>query len=202
MKPRNHFKLLLVVTAALFGLAVLSGCSKPAGKSPATSQAGSPGGSGSETDNGQEAAAPKTLAIGEKGINEVVSEVAVAQVAKTASLTSPEATKLLQIGAPGESPEVEKRPEAGNDFLMVTFTYKAKKDKVGIHPADIKLVDGDGREYPEVETSGHGGVYNQDPPKAGTEASVTAVYEVPAGAQGLTLTYQPFGDVALTFEVR
>lgn len=185
----------------LFGLAALSGCKSQSAKEPAAPKSESQN-EPSDTQGSAKEEPVKALAQGQKGSNKVVSEVAVSKVTVVDNLTSPQATALLQVGAPGESPEADKKAEAGNELILVTFSYKAKKDQVGIRPADIKLVDGDGKEYNEVETSGHGGVFNQDLPKADVPTTVTAVYEAPKGKSGLTLTYQPFGDKALTFRVR
>lgn len=48
----------------------------------------------------------------------------------------------------------------------------------------------------------HGGVYNMPQVEPGKERQVTAVYEVPKGETGLTLTYQPYGSDAVQFQIR
>ena len=190
---------MLVIVITALSLAALSSCNSANKESAAPKDTAS-----DQTNNGsssQEEPA-KTLAMGKKGSNKKMKEVAVTKLTTTGNLTSPEATALLQVGAPGESPEVDKQPGAGKEFIMVTFTYKAKEKMVGIHPADLKLEDSDGTEYDEVSTSGHGGIFNQDPPDINAEASVTAVYEVPTGKDGLFLTYEPYGEKVLKFKIR
>lgn len=144
----------------------------------------------------------KTLDLGEKGENKEMAEIAVTKVTPTQSLTSPEATALLMTGAPGESEESAEAPKAGNEFLLVTLTFKGKEDKTRIFPNDVKLVDAEEKELKETETNGHGGLFNMDMIDKGKESKVTAVYEVPKDSKGWVLVYQPYGDEVIKHKVR
>jgi len=199
----------LVVLVLMFSvLAGVTGCKTKSDEEPGAAQsdsqnqAGETSGEGQTGGGGEGQSATKVLALGEKGSNKAVSEVEIAKATVVDNLSSADAVALLQNGAPGESPEADKKPASGNELLVVTFSYKAKQEKILIRPTDIKLVDGDGVEYQEVSTSGHGGIYNQDPPEVGVSTQVSAVYEVPEGKTGLVLTYQPWGDTEVVFKVR
>jgi len=189
LKSRNILILLammlLVVSLALFGCQT-----KKTEKSSSV-----------ESETQENKSDEKILAIGEKDENKAMAEVAVTKVVPTQSLTSTEAA-VLKKGVPGESGENTVAPKTGNEFLLVTFTFKGKEDKTRIFPNDVKLEDANGAEIKETETNGHGGLFNMDMIAKGEESTVTAVYEVPKDSKGLVLVYQPYGDKAIRFNVR
>lgn len=202
LKSRNIVILMLILLLTVFSSLALPGCeSDETGKSEPGESENKDSESDSTSDGNQESK-EKILAIGKKSENKKMEEVAVTKVTTTQSLTSPEATALLKTGAPGESEESAAAPEPGNEFLLVTFTFKGKEDKTRIFPNEVTLTDADGKEIEKTETSGHGGLYNMDMIDKGKESSVTAVFEVPKDAEGLALTYQPFGDKVIKYKVR
>jgi len=154
-----------------------------------------------ESEKQESESVEKILAIGEKDENKAMAEVAVTKIAPTQSLTSTEAA-VLKKGVPGESDENTEAPKTGNEFLLVTFTFKGKEDKTRIFPNDVKLEDADKNEIKETETNGHGGLFNMDMIAKGEESTVTAVYEVAKGSKDLVLVYQPYGDKILKFKIR
>lgn len=201
---RNALKItaLLVALMLVFGLPLLAGCSqksesgtaKTGQSEPATEQ----GSGGTKVEEGT-----KTLAIGDKtSVGHV--EIAIEKVTVTNDIVSPEANGLLLTGEPGEGQNVSKTPAADNEFLMVTFKLKNTGSEViaAVAPLSVKLENAEGKEYTEVETSGYGGIFNAKPLEAGQETLVTAIYEVPSGETGLALTYEPFGEKPVKFNIR
>lgn len=198
LKSRNIVIFMMILLLTVFSSIALAGCDTGKSEKSETGESEKQESKSDDSDENDVA----SLAIGKKGENKKMSEVAVTKVTTTQSLTSPEATALLKKGVPGESEESAEAPKPGNEFLLVTFTFKGKEDKTRIFPNDVMLTDSDGNEIKETETSGHGGLFNMDMIDKGKVDTVTAVYEVPTGAKGLVLTYQPFGDKVLKFKVR
>ena len=153
-------------------------------------------------DSAGDEAAGKTLEIGDKAATGKLKEFTVEKITVVDSLSAGEATKLLQIGAPGESPDPPTVAAEGSELLMVTFAFTSDEEGSNVRPADTLLRNSDGTEYSEVTTGGHGGIFNHDPAPAGEETKVTAVYEVPVGETGLTLDYSAFGEEPLSYSIR
>ncbi len=194
---KKFFVTLLVTGAMILGLSLVSGCAKKEGGTTGTQIKEQAAETGEELPEEE-----KVLSVGEQGKTDKM-EIMVEKVTTTKDLTSPEATALLQRGVPGESPEKQSKPSAGNVYLMVTFKFKNIDSKpLVITPTSVKLENGDGKEYSEVSTSGRGGVFNMEPVEPGAEGSVTAVYEVPEGETGLVLTLALFDDKPVKFKVR
>jgi hypothetical protein len=195
MKLRTTSVLLLLLLAlAAFAL---GGCGSTSEQTTDTTEAVSgETAASSEATSSTEVAKPvepKTIEIGDVAKVEQGS-LSVSKVTVTGNLTSSEANALLYTGEAGEGKNVSKAPAAGKEFLMITFAYKKAawyEFRGGVYPSDLILKKADGTEYPLVETTGFGGIYNS---KAGevkpdVEASTTAVFEVPKGETGLVLVY-------------
>ncbi|MHB8921782.1 MAG: DUF4352 domain-containing protein [Thermoleophilia bacterium] len=166
-------KFLIVVSIFLLAISATAGCG---GDSSTTGAADKTTGSQGGTANKSEA---KVLTIGEPGTTDTTGE-------------------------PGEEDsEIAKSPGTGNEYLLVTLNFRNIKAKPPlVTPNDLKLVNGSGKEYKEVETGGYGGVYNMKQVAPGARGKVTAVYEVVKGETDLTLSYQPYGADACLFRVR
>ncbi|MHB0866243.1 MAG: DUF4352 domain-containing protein [Thermoleophilia bacterium] len=190
-------KFLIVVSIFLLAISATAGCG---GDSSTTGAADKTTGSQGGTANKSEA---KVLTIGEPGTTDT-AEVTLEKVTPTDSLKSTEAMALLLTGEPGEEDsEIAKSPGTGNEYLLVTLNFRNIKAKPPlVTPNDLKLVNGSGKEYKEVETGGYGGVYNMKQVAPGARGKVTAVYEVVKGETDLTLSYQPYGADACLFRVR
>lgn len=188
---------LIAVSLLLLAISVTAGCgggSTTTGASDKTAQNQSGSSDQSEA---------RVLAIGEKGTTQK-AELTVQKITATNSLKSNEALALLLTGEPGEEDsEIAKSPADGNEYLLVTLSFKNISAKPPlVTPNDLKLVNGAGKEYKEVETGGYGGVYNMKQVEPGKERNVTAVFEIPTGETDLTLQYQPYGENACLFKVR
>jgi hypothetical protein len=134
-------------------------------------------------------------------------QLSVSKVTVTDDLASVAANALLLTGDSGEKKNVSKAPAAGNEFLMITFTYKKDASyafRGGLYSDDIVLKNSGGKAYPMVETSGYGGISESNAGKVqpGVEAQTTAVYEVPKGEKGLSLVYHQFSPDGFTCAIR
>ena len=123
-------------------------------------------------------------------------QLSVSKVTVTDDLASVAANALLLTGDSGEKKNVSKAPAAGNEFLMITFTYKKDASyafRGGLYSDDIVL-----------ENSGYGGISESNAGKVqpGVEAQTTAVYEVPKGEKGLSLVYHQFSPDGFTCAIR
>lgn len=176
------------------------GCSKKEETKP-TGDSGSVQSESNDTESGE--TEEKVLAIGEKGSNKSFNEISVDKITTTNSLTSKEATSLLQKGEAGESPESASTPAKGNEYLIVTLKLKNTYSKPNVvAPVATKLDNKEAKEYTEVVTNGYGGVFNMKAVESGKAGSVSLVYEVPVGEKDLVFSYQPYGDSILKFKVR
>jgi hypothetical protein len=194
MKLRTTSVLLLLLALAAFAL---GGCGSTSEQTTETTEAASGETTASSQETSSTAAAEsgkaKTIKVGDV-VKVEQGSLSVSKVTVTGNLVSDEANALLYTGEAGEGKNVSKAPAAGNEFLMITFSYKKAvwyEFRGGIYPDDLILENADGTEYPLVETTGYGGIYNS---KAGevkpdVEAFTTAVFEVPKGETGLVLVY-------------
>lgn len=188
-----------ILTVLLLPVTVFAGCggeTATTGASAKTSQSQS-----GASDKGD----AKVIAVGEKGATDK-AEVTVKKITTTSNLDSPEAATLLVTGETGESASYygdKGTPKSGNEFLMITLNFKNIDAKPPVvNPAGLTLQNSQGKEYQEVSTGGYGGVFNMPQVEPGKERQVTVVYEVPKGESGLTLQYQPYGEIACLFAVR
>lgn len=201
-KFKRLFSVCLVVMLVVFGI-IGAGCSKKEDVKP-TGDNNNVQTSDDEFGEieGNEEKAEKVLAIGEKGSNKSFKEISVSKITATKSLTSKEATALLQRGEPGESPENSVAPAKGNEFLMITFSFKGNKAQTVITPSVLTLNDKEDKTIIVTTTNGQGGIFNMKPVEASKESKITAVYEVPEGKTGFVLTFEPFGDEEIKFNIR
>ncbi len=221
-KTQGLVALLLTITLGLF---LLSGCGSAMSVSGAdgggddTEATGAQGGEvlgGSEVTAGSEGtqatgnigagAGATVLEVGQT-TDVAWGKLGVSQVTVVTDLVSSEADALLldpKYDRPGAN---SAKAAAGNEFLLITFTYTKSSDDPGagrVTPSDLKLADAVGAAYAITPTSGGMGVFNARPEEvaAGTEGHVTAVYEVPMGSTGLVLTYESIdygADPAVTY---
>ena len=151
--------------------------------------------------------ADKTFATIGQVMNVEQGQLSVSKVTVTDNLASAAAEALLLTGDPGEKKNVSKAPGAGNEFLMITFTYKKDASygfRGGLYSDDIVLKNSLGKAYPMIDVSGYGGISQSKAGKVepGVEAQTTAVYEVPKGEKGLSLIYHPRGPEGFTCTIR
>lgn len=192
---------LTMIALLLFTAAAIAGCDGET----ATTGTGASSKTSEKQSGDSDRGSSKVLQVGDTCATEK-AEVTVKKISTTSSLDSPEAAALLETGELGEQESnygAKGTPAAGNEFLMVTMNFKNINAKPPVvNPSGLKLQNGEDKEYQEVSTGGYGGVYNMLQVDPGKERQVTAVYEVPKGETGLTLTYQPYGEVACLFKVR
>lgn len=191
----------LVGLLVVFGI-FIAGCSPEEEKVKSGSDNNAAQSESNENESGEGQEAEKVLSLGDTGKNKSF-EVTVDKVTVVDKLDSADATALLQTGEAGESAETASTPASGNEYLLVTLKLKNIGSKPNlVAPANIKLENKSANEYTEVVTNGRGGVFNMNAVEAGKEGSVTAVYEVPKGEKDLVLSYAPFGDSVLKFNIR
>ncbi|MBS3908442.1 MAG: DUF4352 domain-containing protein [Actinobacteria bacterium] len=200
---KEFMKVASIISAGLLiiGSYAIAGCGQKAEVKPVSGEKVSQ----TESDEGYSEIKEESVAVlplGEKGQNKKFETVA-EKVTATDNLSSPEATALLQKGEPGESPESTGVPAEGNEYLLVTLKVRNIDSKPHVvAPLELKLENKEAEEYARVVTNGRGGLYNMNPIEPGKDGLVTAVYEVPKDEVDLVLTYQPFDDEALGFDVR
>lgn len=191
----------LVGLLVVFGI-FIAGCSPEEEKVKSGSDNNAAQSESNENESGDQQEAEKVLSLGDTGKNKSF-EIIAEKITAVDKLDSSDAAALLQTGEAGESPENASTPASGNEYLLVTLKLKNIDSKPHVvAPLDIKLENNSAKEYTEVITSGYGGVFNMKALEAGKEGSVSAVYEVPKGEKDLVLSYAPFGDNVLKFNVR
>lgn len=191
--------LVLIIAASVI---LMGGCGKKA-ETEATKTGESKQSTTTEQEGSGIKEETKTFKTGDKAVMKE-SEITVVEVAAVTNLALPVANRRLSTGEAGEGQESSNPPATGNEFLLIVFKQKNIGSKVinMVTPAEIKLEYTNGKEYTEVTTNGHGGIFNALPLNPAQEKQVTAVYEVPQGQTGLVLTYEPFGETLVKFEIR
>lgn len=194
---KRKLKGFLMMLSLMVVVIMLVGCGSGGGTST---------GDATKTGTNTETTTKKKAEVLEVGETATVKngKFSVTKVGVTNDIASPEASALLLTGETGEGTNSSKAPTAGNEFLMVTMTLKNTGSSLthAIAPAYVKLTDSSGKEYEEVKTSGYGGIYNGKPIEAGSEGTTTAVFEVPAGKTGLTLTFRDDDYDEYKFKIR
>jgi hypothetical protein len=191
-------RIFVLVVSLVLGLLLLGGCGT--GESENGTTPSDQGGT-ETTAPADTAAASEEGGMVDKGIVEIGQavdctwgDVTISQVTVATDLNSPEANAVLLTDADYEGDNTGTAA-AGNEYLLITFTYTNGGDTVGaygIFPVDLNLTDSSGTVYELTPTNSEGGLFNDRPENvpAGGESQVTAVYEVPAGETGLALTYE------------
>ncbi len=169
-----------LVTILLFAL-LLAGCGGGAtteqGTTPAATDAGQPA--------AEQPAEAAPLAVGAQG------------TVGPYSLTVTSAERLAELVDPNGQYDAQK-PAAGNEFLVVAIDVANDSDSpAGQGPTSFKLKDAQGTEYQAFPTNTQEYIFNMPGPvPAKGTASTKIAYEVPAGAKGFTLTWEPFVEGA------